>query len=125
MIFAVAMALLLTLAACGGGGSDKGSSGSNAAAVETSEANATELVIVASNFEFDKDEYVVKSGEPIDFKIENASGYHGYEIKGLGINIEPGKEKQYTINQPGEYEIVCSIMCGPGHNDMVAKLIVE
>lgn len=120
----VGAALLFTLTACGGGSSN-GAQGGSGAAVETSDPNPTELTIVATNWAFDQSEYRVNAGEPIHFSIENAEGYHGYEIKGLGINIEPGKDKQYTINEPGEYEIVCSIMCGAGHNDMVAKLIVE
>lgn len=120
----VGAALLISLTACGGGGSN-GAQGGSQAAVESSDPNPTELTIIASNWEFDQEEYRVKAGEPILFAIENAEGYHGYEIKGLGIEIEPGKEKQYTINEPGEYEIVCSIMCGAGHDNMVAKLIVE
>ena len=117
--WAVLAALVITLTACGSNG------GSSSGAQVTSEDNATPLNIVATNFAFDKEEYRVKAGEPIDFSIENAEGLHGYEIKGLGIKIEGKGTKQFTINEPGTYDIVCSIMCGSGHSDMVSKLIVE
>lgn len=112
--------IAITLTAC-----SSGNSGSSSGAQETSESNATPLNIVATNFAFDQEEYKVKAGEPIDFSIENAEGLHGYEIKELGIKIEGEGTKQFTIDEPGTYEIACSIMCGPGHDDMISKLIVE
>ena len=111
----VLAALAFSITACGGGGD---------AAEATNEPNATELKIVASNWEFDQPEYTVQAGEPVNFSLENAEGTHSYTIKGLGIKID-GEAKQYTISEPGEYEIVCSTMCGTGHATMTAKLIVE
>lgn len=120
--FAAVCTLALVLTACGGSGSDGGGS---SAAVATSEANATELKLIASNWEFDQAEYTVSVGEPIVFSLENEAGYHEYKIEGLGINIKPGDPKQYTINEAGTYDIVCSFQCGAGHNTMKSKLIVQ
>src|SRR5690625_5106719 len=103
------IALMFIITACGG--SD------NNAAEETNEANATDLTLIATNWDFDQDEYVVKAGEPINFALENAEGHHTYAVRGLGIDIGPNETKQFTIHEPGEYEIFCSTMCGAGHDD--------
>lgn len=122
MAVVVTTVLAVSLSACGGSGDGSQSGGS---AVQTTEENARPLNIVATNYSFDQQEYRVQAGEAVEFSIENAEGIHAYEIKGLGITINAGDTKQYTIDTPGEYKIVCSIYCGTGHNDMKSKLIVE
>lgn len=89
-------------------------------------ANATELKIIASNFEFDQAEYRVKKGEPYKIVLENAQGIHGIEIKKTNVRLDNRKKSQIvTFDQAGEYSIVCSISCGPGHLNMKSTLIVE
>lgn len=114
---ALVLTIALVLTACGGGGSDK--------AVETNEANAVDLHIIANNWDFDQEEYVVQANQPINFSLTNEEGYHEYAIKGLGINIKPDEPKQYKITEPGTYTIECSFACGAGHSTMKSKLIVQ
>lgn len=120
-IITVIVSMMITvLSACGG------SEGSLSSAVEPSNVeNPTVLTITATNFAFDQAEYRVKAGEPIQFAIHNEQGMHAYKIEGLGINISNGQSKQYIIHEPGEYAIVCSIVCGSGHSAMKSTLIVE
>ncbi|NBI28105.1 cupredoxin domain-containing protein [Chengkuizengella marina] len=119
LILITILAIALTAAACAA------SEDSSNAAVETSSADAKELKIIASDFAFDQTEYKVAVGEPVNFSIENADGFHAFKIKKLGIEIDQGSSKQFTINEPGTYEIRCSIQCGSGHNEMVSTLVVE
>lgn len=123
---ATALTFAFVLTACGGGG---GSETASTIAVPSTEDEAVELKFIASNWEFDQEEYTVAVGEPINFTLENEAGYHGVTIKGLGIDLADGKTKQYTITEPGTYEIECSIQCGSGkdggHNTMKSKLIVQ
>lgn len=116
LIAAIAMMALLT--ACGGSdsGSDSGAASSNAEATQT-------IAIEASNWKFDKEEYTAKAGEPVKISLKNKQGFHGVEIVGVG-EVEAGKDQVFTL-EAGEYEIVCNIMCGEGHDDMKAKLIVQ
>lgn len=120
--FVALLALVaLALSACGGGGNAQSS-----AAEKSNAENPTALTIGAKNFEFDQTEYRVAAGEPIHFAINNTDGYHGFEIRKLGIKVDPGEGEQYTISEAGTYEILCSIpACGTGHRDMKATLIVE
>jgi Heme/copper-type cytochrome/quinol oxidases, subunit 2 len=79
-----------------------------------------------SDFTFGQPEYRVKQGDSVRLVLQNKSGVHGIEIAALGIKLEGDTLQQDVVfDQPGEYEIHCSIPCGIGHTDMKAKLIVE
>lgn len=86
-----------------------------------------ELRILAYNWEFDKEEYRVTVGETKDLKLENKQSIHSALIIGLDeeIDLVEGEVITYTFDKPGEYEIICNIACGIGHDDMRATLIVE
>ena len=84
------------------------------------------LTITASNFEFNEKEYHVKAGTTYQIKFSNKLGKHGAEIKELGIELTAENPTQeVTFDQPGQYELHCSIMCGTGHADMKSVIIVE
>ena len=87
----------------------------------------TLLKIEAYNdFTFDQPEYRVKQGESVRLVLKNVSGVHGIEIAAFDIKLEGDALQQDVVfDQPGEYDIICSIPCGIGHADMKAKLIVE
>ncbi|WP_243299486.1 cytochrome C oxidase subunit II [Bacillus litorisediminis] len=112
--FFVIMVLLVMLigTACGGAGdADEGSTGGNTVTIE------------ASNWQFDKTEYTVPAGD-VTVNLKNADGFHGITIEGTEISIE-GDGKATANLKAGEYTIRCSVICGEGHAEMVAKLIVE
>ncbi|MBN2983127.1 MULTISPECIES: cytochrome C oxidase subunit II [Cohnella] len=84
------------------------------------------LKISATNFSFDQTEYRVKAGTTYVLSYSNKLGNHGAEIADLNINLTKDNPRaEVTFDTPGEYEMHCSIMCGQGHGDMVAKIIVE
>ncbi|MBW5446952.1 cytochrome c oxidase subunit II [Cohnella sp. CFH 77786] len=112
-------ALAFGLAACGGK-NDAGSS----ASPEQSQTASQEVVIKASNWEFDKPEYVVPKDTPVKITLELEGG-HGIKVDGTDINLGPGNESTVVTLKAGTYEFKCSIMCGRGHKDMVSKLVVQ
>jgi cytochrome c oxidase subunit 2 len=113
-------ALALALTACGGD-KNKNAGDSTPAA---GEAASTEVVVKASSWEFDQTEYALPKDTPVKLTVENLSGAHGIEVVGQDIKIRGGKSE--VINLPaGTYEIKCNIMCGTGHAQMVAKLVVS
>lgn len=123
LLFTLLLAsLAITLVACGGENSSTGND--NTPSTPTSgSSSANKVVIEALNFDFDQEEYHVAAGE-ITIELKNSEGFHGIEIVGTGIDIK-GNASQTVTLEPGEYEIICSIPCGPGHADMYAKLIVS
>ncbi|MFD2671291.1 cytochrome C oxidase subunit II [Marinicrinis sediminis] len=119
LIFLFLITAMTVLSACGGGSSLANS------VVETNEAEPEQLVITASDWSFDQETYTIQKDQPVQFILENEQGYHGIGIKKLGIEFEQKTQPQYKITEAGEYEITCSVMCGSGHRDMKATLIVQ
>ncbi|MFD2657047.1 cytochrome C oxidase subunit II [Gracilibacillus thailandensis] len=113
------LSLALVLAACGSG-DDEGSSNNNE---EAASGDGETVDIQASNWQFDQEEYTVPAGE-VTVNLTNEEGFHGIEIEGTDIALDDAGSQTATL-EPGEYTIRCSIQCGPGHDDMVATLIVE
>ena len=71
----------------------------------------------------------VKANQTTELDISTADVQHGFDVPGLGIKepVRPGQPATVTLKNPpkGEYKVVCGIICGPHHDDMVAKLVVE
>ncbi|UVI28712.1 cupredoxin domain-containing protein [Paenibacillus spongiae] len=118
-------ALVMVVAACGSNNKNSDKSPEQDAGVETTGSASQEVVIKASNWEFDKSEYVIKKGEPVKLTLESESGIHGIAISDLDVKLGNGDSKVITIDEAGEYEFRCNIQCGTGHSKMVAKLVVE
>lgn len=116
-LFTLSLALLL--AACGGGDNEGAADNGGDSAGGDSDA----VDIVATNWEFDQEEYTVPAGE-VTLNLINEEGLHGIEVEGTDMLIED--EGTVTGNlEPGEYTIRCSVLCGAGHADMVSTLVVE
>lgn len=82
------------------------------------------LRINAYNWYFDKEEYTVEAGETVVLSMRSMGGRHNIKIEELDLIVNEGDEIEMTF-EPGVYTILCDIMCGEGHFDMVAKLVVE
>jgi cytochrome c oxidase subunit 2 len=110
--------LLLALAACG--------SAPNSSSEDNSIVPETELTIEATNFQFDQPEYHLKKDVPVKITFKSTEGNHGMLVPGLKLQLS-GKSQSTTIipKETGEFEMACSIMCGPGHSSMISKIIVE
>ena len=80
-------------------------------------------------YSFDPAEIRVKAGSPVELEVSTADVQHGFDIPDLGIKepVQPGHPAtiKFTAPAKGEYKIVCGIICGPHHDDMQAKLVVE
>src|SRR5690242_6020472 len=71
----------------------------------------------------------VKSRQITEIDVSTADVQHGSDVPDLHIKepVRSGQPAVITLNHPpkGEYKVVCGIICGPHHEDMVAKLVVE
>lgn len=83
-----------------------------------------ELRFLASNYQFDQEEYNVSVGETLELSMRNEQGRHGVGIVGLDINLVEGDTVEHTFTEPGTYDVVCTIACGEGHAEMISQLIV-
>lgn len=113
--------LLLLVTACSSGGAAK----TNGTAESTITPEA-ELVIEASNYQFDQAEYHLKKDVPVKITFKNVSGNHGILVPGLKLQLDGKNDSTVIIpTEAGEFEMACSIMCGSGHGGMISKIIVE
>ncbi|GAE95015.1 hypothetical protein JCM21714_4218 [Gracilibacillus boraciitolerans JCM 21714] len=113
------LSLVLILAACSGGNDQENANESQ----DKASGNGEVVEVKASNWQFDQEEYTVPAGE-VTVNLTNEEGFHGLEVEGTDIQLESEGSATATL-EPGEYTIRCSVMCGTGHDDMVATLIVE
>ena len=71
----------------------------------------------------------VKANQTTELEISTADVQHGFDVPGLSIKepVRSGQPAIITLKNPpkGEYKVVCGIICGPHHEDMVAKLVVD
>jgi len=120
----LAVGVSMIVSACGGGNSNNGgnSSGSEASA---STGEKKSFTIKATNWAFEPTEIRVNQGDTVEIKLVNEEGYHEVEIKGYGKTIKGDQTISFTADKTGEFEFICSVFCGTGHDDMIGKLIVE
>jgi cytochrome c oxidase subunit II len=87
------------------------------------------IKVVAKKYQFEPPEIRVKKGENVLLEVTTADVQHGFHVPDLDISepIQKGKvaEIQFTADKKGEHRIECDIICGPRHDDMVGKIIVE
>lgn len=85
--------------------------------------------VTAKRFEFKPAEIHLKQGELVEFRVTTADVQHGFAIPELKISepVNPGKPGVFTVkpDRKGTFTIECSILCGPMHDEMRAKLVVE
>lgn len=116
------MAIALVVAACGA--NNGGNNGGGAAPVNAGMEPTSEIVIKASNYEFDQQEYKVKAGEPTAITIKSIGSVHGIAILKTDYTIGNNKTVTVQFDKPGTYDIICNVACGSGHAKMRAKLVV-
>ncbi|MEB3104031.1 cupredoxin domain-containing protein [Ferviditalea candida] len=84
-----------------------------------------EITITATNFKFDQTEIHVKKGDKIKLTLKNENGVHGLAIPDFGVKIDGSGTAEFVADKAGSFDFNCSVLCGPGHDGMVGKLIVE
>jgi len=71
----------------------------------------------------------VKQGEDVLLNVSTEDVQHGFKVEDMGINepVQPGRPVDIHLDtsKKGEFRAACSIICGPGHNNMTAKIVVE
>ncbi len=92
-------------------------------------AEAVHIQVTAHRYGFEPAVIHIKKGQDVVLEVSTSDVQHGFEVKELGIDepIQPGKPAlvSFKADKAGEYKIDCSIICGPGHDRMQSKIVVE
>lgn len=110
--------------------STSGSQSKNASSKSMKDqSNGHVLYVTAHDFTFNKKTYVVQSGK-VTIHFKSLQGTHGFALYKSAsstnkiVNII-GKGTKTVQLAPGKYYIHCSVVCGRGHGQMDAHLIVK
>jgi len=94
-----------------------------------SNPTAERIKVVMKKYAIEPAVIHVKAGQTTELEVSTADVQHGFDVPGLSIKepVRAGQPAIIALKSPpkGEYKVVCGIICGPHHEDMVAKLVVE
>ena len=84
--------------------------------------------IEAASFDYAPAEIAVNPGDVVTLELVSRDVVHGLYVDGYGLNVtaEPGQPGRLTFvaDRPGAFRLRCSVVCGPLHPFMIAKLSV-
>jgi cytochrome c oxidase subunit II len=93
------------------------------------QTSAQTINVLMKKYEIQPNVIRVKAGEPVELDVTTADVQHGLDVPDLGIkeSVQPGRTTKitFTPQNKGEFKVVCGVICGPRHDDMQAKLVVE
>lgn len=89
----------------------------------------SDVYLLARNFDWGDFVLELEKGKTYQLKLTTRGDLkHAIVVHGLRLQnrIKPGELKtiEFTPAKSGTFEIVCGDWCGPGHGEMVGKLIV-
>jgi cytochrome c oxidase subunit 2 len=103
----------------------------------TSVAGATEVHVNARQWMYEIkypdgrtaiNEIRVPAGKPVKFLLSAADVLHGFYLPDFRVKMDmiPGRVTTLWVqpDRPGSYQIFCTVYCGTGHSNMLARLIV-
>ncbi|HEX7519219.1 MAG TPA: cytochrome c oxidase subunit II, partial [Candidatus Deferrimicrobium sp.] len=70
----------------------------------------------------------VPAGKPVKFILSASDVLHGFYLPDFRVKMDmiPGRVTTLWVqpDRPGRYQIYCTVYCGTGHSNMLARLIV-
>ncbi len=87
------------------------------------------IPVVMKKYALDPPVIRVKKGQLVELDVSTADVQHGFTVPDLGIKepIQPRRPARivFKADRAGVFPMSCSIICGPGHDDMAGKIVVE
>jgi len=100
-----------------------------AAGCQKAKTPAQQINIVMKKYDIQPNVIHVKRGEPVELDVTTSDVQHGLDVPDLGIkeSVQPGRTTRinFTPQKQGEFKVVCGVICGPHHEDMMGKLVVD
>ena|SRR5687768_8556128 len=87
------------------------------------------IPVVMKKWKIEPEVIRIKRGQAVALQVSTADVQHGFYVPSLGVRepIQPRMPATIILQvyEPGEHKIECDIICGPGHDDMLGKIVVE
>ena len=86
--------------------------------------------VTARKFEFEPSRIEVTQGDRVRLVVRSEDGVHGVSIKKFKVNkpVPRGGDPitiEFLATTAGTFEIICSEICGDGHDEMRGTLVVK
>jgi cytochrome c oxidase subunit 2 len=85
--------------------------------------------VTAMRYKFIPDPIIVKKGEKVRLVVTSADVEHGLAIKEFKVSrVIPALKTvsiEFVPDKAGTYRVYCNEYCGPGHETMQGKLVVN
>lgn len=96
----------------------------------TTKPEPTIIEVIARKFEFEPSRIEVVEGDHVRLVVSSGDGVHGIAIKKFKVNrlVPRGGDKvtiDFVASAAGTFPILCSELCGDGHEDMTGTLVVR
>ena len=92
-------------------------------------AGARHIKVVMKKYAIEPPVIQLHKGETVVLDVYSADVEHGFEVPALGINEPVHRNFPAKIvlkpQKKGEFAMRCSVLCGPGHDDMTGRIVVE
>jgi cytochrome c oxidase subunit 2 len=87
------------------------------------------IPVVMKKWKVEPEVIRIKRGQVVALVVSTPDVQHGFHVPTLGIQ-EPIQPKMpatiiLKVDEAGEHKIECDVICGPGHDDMIGKIVVE
>jgi cytochrome c oxidase subunit II len=104
--------------------------GSNTSVIGATPDTIKDITIEASSFEFIQTGPQINKGDKVRITFTVTSGTHSLILSGYNIEFTPmgpggTQSATFVADKSGTFEYHCNNPCGPGHADMVGKLVVN
>jgi cytochrome c oxidase subunit 2 len=80
-------------------------------------------------YEIQPAEIRVKRHESIQLEVSTLDVQHGFDVPDLNISepVQPGRPAVFSLatERSGTFTIECGIICGPMHDEMRGRIIIE
>lgn len=105
-----------------------------AAAVAAGAATAAEpapqvIKLTVKKFAYSPALVTVKKGVPVVLEITTLDRIHGFKLPDFNLraDVVPGAVTRvsFTPEEEGEFQYLCDIFCGDGHEDVTGTLVVK
>ncbi|HKO08792.1 MAG TPA: cupredoxin domain-containing protein [Alphaproteobacteria bacterium] len=85
--------------------------------------------LTVKKFEYSPRVVTVKKGVPVVIEITSLDRLHGFKLPAFNVraDVNPGEVARvtFTPNEAGEFDFLCDIFCGDGHEDVTGTLVVK
>ncbi len=88
-----------------------------------------EAYILSQTWAFLPREITVPAGSEVTFYITSKDVQHGFKLQDTNLNVQvlPGQVSKLTVtlDEPGDYDYICTEYCGAAHAAMFGTVHVE